>query len=232
MAKADTGRALFSSAVEITGLTPASRPRGFVRVRSGATTLALLHPREADALDLKPGRAVVDQLRHDLARAQARSDVRRVAERLLARRALSEAEMVERLAAECADTAAVAEVVASLRRAGAIDDARLAAGAAARSLGRRHAAGAAAAQVEARGLDRATANRAVRAALAESGESDWDRALALARGRVRRQFRTLDVRTQRRRLAGVLARRGFDDELIDRVLDAVLPPTGAEGHAE
>lgn len=214
--------------LEITALAPPSRPRGLVRVRSGSRTLALLHPREAEALGLKPGRVVDERMRAELARAQARSAVRRNAERLLARRALTEAELVERLTALGGETLPVAEVVASLRRAGAIDDARVAAGAAAAWLGRGRSAAAVAARIEARGLGHDAAVQAVHAAAAANGESDWDRALALARARLERSSTTADPRTRRRRLAGVLARRGYDDDLIERVLDALLPRTADE----
>lgn len=213
---------------EITALTPASRPRGFVRVRSGSRTLALLHPREAEALDLKPGRAADERMQAELGRAQARSAVRRDAERLLARRALTEAELVERLTALGGKALPVAEVVASLRRAGAIDDARLAADAAAAWLGRGRSAAAAAARIEARGLGHDAAVEAVHAAAGANDQSDWDRALALARARLERSRLTADPRTRRRRLAGVLARRGYDDDLIERVLDALLPRTANE----
>lgn len=224
MTQTDGNKSLFGASDEITALVPASRPRGFVRVRVGRKTVAVLHPREAEILDLKPGRMIDERLRAQLGAAQARSSVRRDAERLLSRRALTESELHERLIAQGPDALAVAEVVAALRRAGALDDARVVASAAANALGRRRAAGAAVSDLEARGVEARVAKQAVGAAAADRRESDWDRALALAQARIRGQLAAADPRTQRRRLAGVLARRGYEDDLIERILDAVLPP--------
>jgi SOS response regulatory protein OraA/RecX len=64
---------------------------------------------------------------------------------------------------------------------------------------------------------------------AAEGVSELDRARALARRAVRP---AKDDATARRRLLGVLARRGFDDETAGRAVDEVLGPAPERGATE
>lgn len=213
----------------ITTITPASRPAGHLRIKSGRRTLAILHPREAEALELREGLPLSDDLLAALDLAAARSRARTAAERLIARRALSAAELRGRLEARGHDPAAVKTVVASLVAAGAIDDRAVAAAAAARALGQKRSTTRAARDLAARGIDPDLAAEAARAAADDDGRTDLDRALHLARSRLRGELAGKPPVVIRRRLAGVLARRGYDEDTVETVLDRLVPrPDGPE----
>jgi regulatory protein len=223
MARARSAADRLIATEAVTEIEPASRPRGWVRIRAGRRAIALLHPREAEAMDLRVGAAVTEELERLIAAAEARSAVRRDAERLLARRAVAGAELEARLLAKEHGVEAVASVVAALKKSGAVDDARLAEGAAARSLGTgRRAAALAERELEDRGVSRRIARRAVVSAAKDLGETDFERAMALGRSRMRGELLNKDPATQRRRLAGVLARRGYDEETVEAVLDRLV----------
>lgn len=75
-------------------------------------------------------------------------------------------------------------------------------------------------ELQAKGIDRDTANEA----LAElDPEDEREAALTLARRRVR-SLTGLERHVARRRLAGVLARRGFSSGIVTSVLEVVMGP--------
>lgn len=204
----------------ISAMAPLKSPPGFVSIRVGAAVLARLHAAEVETAGVRVGEAVTPALVDRLHVAQQRSAARRDAERLLARKAASTRQLGDRLAALGHAPAIVAEIVAIYRASGAIDDARLAESAAARARIRGRSARAIEDDLLARGIDATTARTAARAGddlTADLG--DAARALAFARSRLRPSLLALPAAKQRRRLAGMLVRRGYDETTIESVLD-------------
>jgi regulatory protein len=209
----------------ISAVEPVSRPPGWLRVRVGRSNLAMLHPIEASRIDARPGQLLDDERLKSLNEAAARSRVRRDAERLLARRALTRSELQRRLLDKDHTPASITAVLAALEQAQALDDERLAAAAAQRALTSGRRAGREVVRaLESRGVHSKLARHAVAAAVHDTGKSDFDRALQLATTRLRGELVSKDVATQRRRLAGVLARRGYDEDTIEQVLERLVKP--------
>lgn len=199
----------------ITAIAPLKSPPGFVSIRAGAAVLARLHEADVATAGVRIGEAVTPALVDRLHLAQQRSTARRDAERLLARKAASARQLGDRLAALGHAPSIVAEIVAIYRASGAIDDARLAESAAARARTRGRSARAIEDDLRARGIDATTA----RTAILTGDTGDAARALAFARSRLRPSLLALPATTRRRRLAGMLARRGYDETTIESVLD-------------
>ena len=143
-----------------------------------------------------------------------------IAVSLLARHAWSRAALRERLIRRGTEEAVAERVLGELERARLIGDGAYAEDAARLELSRKPASDAFLEhKLTGRGVAEATASRAVRAAA--EGVSELDRARALARKAVRP---AKDDATARRRLLGVLARRGFDHETAERAVEEVLGP--------
>lgn len=140
-------------------------------------------------------------VRAELARARARA----VAGRALARRELSAAELAERLARARVGPAAGGAVLASLERAGLVDDARAARARAAALAERGYGDAAIAARLEVAGIDDAHARDAI-AGL----EPEIKRARRLVAG----ELHALKA-------GRLLARRGFGPDVGEEILDAL-----------
>jgi regulatory protein len=139
----------------------------------------------------------------------------------LSHRARSASELRVRLESEGFAPAVVSEAMTRLAELGLVDDAAFArAWAEQRARGGR-APGLIVRELEARGVDRAVAEAAV---AAETVGSE-----GVAR-RLAAQWVTrvagLPLERQASRIAGMLARRGFDSEVVEASVRAVLPPQG------
>lgn len=160
-------------------------------------------------------------------RAIGEAGARIAAARLLKVRARSSAELRERLAGRY-PREAVEKAVEGLVRAGAVDDARLA-DQLAEQFGelRPHAREAVREKLERARLGAEMLEEALNTHAASGGESA--RALEAAHGQVRRlQALNLTPEAMRRRLFGVLARRGFDAETAAEAVERVLGSTEDE----
>lgn len=148
----------------------------------------------------------------------------KAAVRLLAGRSLTRQELVTRLARRF--DAAVAEAAADrLERERLLSD-RAAADSGARSeLARGASRERAAERLLARGVDHATARRAV--IDAAGGRDEGEAALDLARRRVRMCPAGLEPEAIRRRVFAYLARRGYDEDTaraaVERAVGEILP---------
>lgn len=137
----------------------------------------------------------------------------RAALRLLAHRERSEAELRARLAAKGFDRETVGRVLEQLQEAGLQDDARFAQALAADAVRSRGlAARAIRGELRRRGIDRALA---AEAATRDPHEEEAG-ARALARKRAA-QLASLPAPVRERRVAGLLARRGYPAELCERL---------------
>lgn len=162
-------------------------------------------------------------VRERVRRAIGEAGARLAAARLLRVRSRSSAELRERLSARY-PREAVDKAVDGLVRAGAVDDARLA-NQLAEQYGqlRPHARGAVREKLERAQLDTHMLEDALDAHAPRAGEGA--RALDAARAQVPRlEALGLAPAAMRRRMFGVLARRGFDAETAAEAVDRVLGP--------
>lgn len=148
--------------------------------------------------------------------------IRRDAERLVRDRALSRAELANRLAAKGHDRDAIESLIAEYERVGAIDDRSLARSIAESELRRRPcSAQLLEHKLARRGIDPDLAHEIARELTAH--RDPFEDALALARSALR-TMRGKNPDVARRRLLALLARRGYDDDLCRSAADRFLPP--------
>lgn len=152
--------------------------------------------------------------------------------RLLGQKDRSQADLAARLSRRGFPRAIVAEVVAKLARAGYADDARVAREAAEAELRRSPAAER---FVRAKVLRTGVAPQQARTAArqAAEGSTEAQRALVLAQ-QWRRRYPTVEGAAAWRRLLGVLARRGFTEDVAMSAAEQVLgsQPEDGDGPAE
>jgi regulatory protein len=143
---------------------------------------------------------------------------------LLSKRAFSRAALHERLARKGHDEPACEHAVAEMERLGLVNDEALAADVVDRELEKAPADRAfLARRLETRGVDPDVAERAIDEAL--SGRDPLEEALEAARSIRPRMPENLSRDALVRRLAGRLARRGFEEEVA---LEAARRAAGAE----
>ena len=140
--------------------------------------------------------------------------------RLLATRARAVGEVRDRLSRGGFEPDVVERVVARLTELGLLDDDAFARQWVVERSGRRGGA-ALVAELHARGVDRAVAEKAVREAALDEIEAAKELALAQLR-----RISRLPLARQAARLTGALARRGYPPEVVKEALAAVLPPEG------
>jgi regulatory protein len=150
------------------------------------------------AVGLELDRSTLRRIRRELARARGMA----VAARTLARRDASADEVRTRLARARVEPSAAVDVVASLERAGALDDGRLAGARASALAARGYGNAAILARLEAAGVDEALAREAVGELAPEA-----DRARLLAA-----------TQADRANTARLLARRGFPFDVVEDVV--------------
>ncbi len=144
--------------------------------------------------------------------------VRRDALDRLARRPLSRSRLADALLKRWKDADAVSRTIDALAGAGLIDDRAFADEAVRQIRARGPLAGRAIVQRLVKlGVPRALAEE--RVAVAASDDDPAEDARALAAQRLSRMSVSLPTETKRRRIAGLLARRGYDAETIAGTLD-------------
>ncbi|MGH7130491.1 MAG: regulatory protein RecX [Phycisphaerales bacterium] len=203
----------------ITHLTPGRR--GDITLRVNKQRIAALDPLDITALGLRIGGAWSDQLAGRVLAAAARFAAHRDAMTILARRAVSRAEMVRKLQRKGHAAALAANTAGDLVARGHIDDAAFAQHFA-ESITRRKPAGKGliVAKLAQRGVARPAAETAAKQAL--SGHDQLAEARDLATRRLSRMPAKLDGQAVQRRLFGLLARRGFDPEICRRAVTEAL----------
>lgn len=191
-----------------------------VRGRSIGTIAADL----AESIGLSSGIEWSPSLALRVARALEEDAAQQAAARLLAVRERGSGELLDRLARRGVKPERARRIVAGLQDKLEVNDERFAT-MLARSVVSKKPAGERLirAKLKATKVDRATAERAAREALA--GRDPIDDATTLARARLR-TMSTLDARAKARRLFGLLARRGFDETVCRAVIESLLPASG------
>ena len=191
----------------LTGLAPDPRQPGYRLVELDRGRFASLPAEALAGLPLRVGDALSDTL---FDRLQALADLEaacRAAVRLLATRSRSRADLRRRLVQKQHPPAAADGALARLEARGLLEDRRFA-----REYAASHALRRGPARLLrdllAQGVERGTAEEAVRAALADEGVDPVSAARAVAEKRAR-QLADLPFDVRRRRLLAYLARRGF-----------------------
>jgi regulatory protein len=204
----------------ITAITTTRQNPERATIRVGRRVVGTLSWRRIDALDLHVGQTWDPPLAARLDEAIAADKALRSARRRLNRRPLSETELRRKLAGDEHPAGAIDEVVEELSRLGMLDDARLGRALIDETLARKPAGPKLLRdKLRRRGLGR----ELVDDLLAEHRDPgrDVDGAAELARRRLPALTR-YDPATRRRRLWGLLARRGFEPDVIDQAVRDVL----------
>ncbi|MEM8876187.1 MAG: RecX family transcriptional regulator [Planctomycetota bacterium] len=166
------------------------------------------------------GTELTDELRADIEQGELRAEAFEAGTRLLSMRLQGESELRTKLKRRDFPPAVIDAVVEELRRLGYLNDAAFAeAKARDAAKARGHGSRRALAELRKVGVDEKTAAAAVEKVYEEHDD------VAVARDLAAKKLRTLtrfDDATKKRRLYGMLARRGFDSEICATVIDEVL----------
>lgn len=203
----------------ITAIHTLRRDPGRVSIRVAGRVAAVLPRPAADDLGLVVGRAWDEHLAAAVAAAVDYDKAMRAATRMLARRALSRRQLHDRLASKSFDPGTIDRVCDRLEETGVMNDQAFGR-ALVQDLRARRPAGKRLlqARLRQRGVDRHTIEQVI--GEAEANSDPVGDARRLAEGRLRTMGR-LEPLVQKRRLWGLLARRGFDPETIEAALAAL-----------
>jgi len=199
-------------------------------LRVGGKIVATLDRREIDRLGLCEGQAWTEELAGAVEEAGALDAALRFAKSSLARRPMSRRRLLERLGARGTPEAVAGRVADEMETLALIDDGAYALGLAREQIakgpvGRRVIEE----KLRRKGVGRAEAARAAEAAL--EGGDPMDAAVELARSRARRLPASLDLATRARRLTGLLARRGFEPDVVHEAVRAALEGSAPDDDA-
>ncbi|MBL8745986.1 MAG: RecX family transcriptional regulator [Phycisphaerae bacterium] len=203
--------------------TPAGRVTMLINGRSIGTIAGDI----ADRIGLRSGRPWTPELALRVSKALEDDIAQEAATRLLAQRERSTGELIARLKRRGVKPDKAERLVASLEHKGEVDDARFAE-LLARSILRDKPAGARLirSKLREKHVDRETARHATSAAL--QGRDALSDAIMLARSRLRAMGAAVDDRTKARRLLGLLARRGFEEDTAMSAVRSLLRLQDAE----
>lgn len=177
------------------------------------------------ALGIAPGTAWTSTLADQAERAALVFRIKRDAYRVVGRSAVSRQRLIDRLKRKGHDPQAAADVADDLVARGLIDDEAFAINAAI-AMSTRAGKRLVEAKLRARGIDQKTATRAAGKAAGErDGQAD---AMRLARARLKRMSDKVEPEARRRRLYGLLARRGYDPDVCRSVVETLLRPARAD----
>jgi len=206
----------------VTGLRRSRRDAALVVVMLDGARTGEVDAAEAERLGVARGMVLDARGAEALGRALAIAAARRDAARLARARPRTKAELVLRLLERGHDRGAAEGAASLLVKSGAVNDLAVAEGTAIGLAERRASRRLARERLERRGIDPDQATAAVERAFGDQDERS--RAIDAARRRAN-ALRGLDPATARRRLAGFLARRGYDEETC---LDAVRVVLGEQ----
>lgn len=183
--------------------------------------VATLNDQALADLGIEPGVAWTDALAARALRASGLFLARRDAFRMIGQRAVSRKRLVDRLRRKGHDAALCNAIADELTAKGLVDDAAFAASLAT-SASRRAGKRLVEAKLRSRGIDRETAAKASAAAAKE--RDAMEDAMTLGRGKFKRMSDKLTPDAKRRRLYGLLARRGYDSDVCRKVIDRLTKP--------
>lgn len=214
----------------ISTLAGSARKPDLLAVRVGRRRVATVDRRAADALGLAAGTEWTPALEARVREAERRLEARSLALKILGHRAVTRRELLRRLERKghaLPDAEAAADALAKM---GLLDDQALAARYVASQLERKPAGSALLrAKLARRGVESAVARRVVDEALAAGNPLEDATDLArrrLERLRAGRTGKTLEPMVVKRRIFGLLARRGFDAETARRAVEAAMKSVG------
>lgn len=210
--------------VRVSSLRPCRDDPSRVSVRVDGVLMGRLDRETCTDAGLESGVPWTHTLDERLGPLLARSRVLRGATRLLAARDRSSAELARALSRRGHTRDQIDWAIERLRERGVLDDASYAARrarslAASKPMGRRYMES----KLRQRGLGDAEIRPAVEEAL--EGVDMEESALRLARRAAASMPNSLEHASRIRRLSGRLARRGFEPDLVRRVVDEVLGET-------
>jgi regulatory protein len=212
----------------ITAMTALSRDPLRARVKVGRQVVATLTWQQIAALGLEVGRAWDDALATRAAQAAAEDAAYVKAMKVLNRRAVSRRELTRKLAEAGHPPAAIEQAADRLEHAGVLDD-RAYGQAVLRELCRGKAAGPRLmrAKLMQKGLAGPLIDELIREA--DAGRDAVDEARTLAQKKLRAaSMQRLDPPARKRRLWGLLARRGFESDVIEAALRGLAGLAGEE----
>ncbi len=211
--------------MQILSLKPTQRDPSRLMVRVGeqghkGRVAATLATKLIEDLGLRVGQAWDDEVAERVAGVAVYDKAFRAATRRLARRAMSRMEVDRKLRQLEYDPPTRERVLQRLDELDLLDDAAFARALVRDTLARRPAGPRLLQQkLMQKGVDRAIVEEVVTEAIGE-GRDQVEAAVALSRKRLG-SMKRLDVEKRRRRLYGVLARRGFESDTIKAAMEAV-----------
>ena len=177
-------------------------------------------------LGLMIGTELSVEMKRRIIDEEVRAEAFVAATHLLSLRPQGEAELRTKLRRREFTPAVIDECVAELHKLGYLDDLKFAEAKARDSAGNKgHGSRRALQELRRAGVDEKTAAAAVEAVYEDHDDDAVARELAEKKLRA---MGRLDEPTKRRRLYGMLARRGFDSEVCSRVIDEALGETREE----
>jgi regulatory protein len=205
----------------LTGLAADQRQPGFCLVEVDRRRFASLPAEALAALDLHIGEEITPRVLERLGELAAVEAAHRAALRALTHRSHARLGLRIRLLKRRHPLFAVEAALERLARCGLLDDRRFAAAWAGARAPRGHGPARIVRDLQAEGVDRLTAEAAVREALGEAGFDPTATLLALAEKRAH-ALRSVPPTVRARRVLAFLARRGFVGaparEAVERVL--------------
>jgi regulatory protein len=206
----------------ISSIKPQARDAMTVLIRVRGKRGGLLSLAEANTLNLRVGDLWSEQLAQRCRAHEAISEVRTAALRLLTRAAQTKAGLLRKLKHKRLDPALCTRVVTELEDRGLINDQLFAdTFAQSRSRGKPMGARLALAKLAQKGIDRTTAQKAVSEHFAH--RDDHAEALRLLHTKLRRGTKPTDDRQAlKRRLIGLLSRRGFDSGVCIKAVNEAM----------
>ena len=209
----------------VNAITRLSRPsrQGFCAVYVGREKVATADIESIRRLGLSRGMPWTPALEREVLTSSAHARAKLDALRAVASRMLTRKQLVDRLARKRHDRTIAQQVADELVAKGLINDEAAAemiasAAVARKPAGRRLIES----KLAAKGVSRSTATAAAKRALA--GHDLFEDALRLVRGKFARMSDRLTPDAKRRRLFGLLARRGFEPDVARQVIDRLMKP--------
>ena len=201
----------------VTELRPLASDPNMRQVRVGRRCVATLRAADVESLGIVPGTAWTEQLCQRVQEAAALNRARRQAMTLLGRRQLSRGELIDRLTRKNHPPAMAQRIADELAADRWIDDEAFGR-ALADEITRRKPASQqlVASKLHSRRIEPELAAEIARETV--RANSPENAALDMARRRLG-TMRNLPKAVAQRRIAGMLSRRGFDDDLVQSVLD-------------
>jgi SOS response regulatory protein OraA/RecX len=201
----------------ITHITPHSRDPNLRRIHVGRKAVATLRAADVAALGLEVGRTWTDELAEAVRREQCANEARRVAMKALGRRAFASGELLELLVRKKHDSRIARRIVDELVADKWIDDESYAKSIADEI---RRTKPASSPFIVAKLRSRQLGSRVAEAAAADAlkGVDPLSTAMDFATRRFQ-SMKFIPSTKAMRRIADLLARRGFDDDVIAAVLD-------------